>query len=291
MSHFTVMVYGENAEEKLRPFDEGIEMEEHENGFVDSDEKERFMECYLKDNPEEKDYSFEDLYRKHGSDWNNFAWKLDEATGKWMEYTTYNPDSKWDWYQLGGRWNGFFKKKLTTRLVDAMVGVPGLMTEEAPEGMADSLFKKDIDIEFMRKDKESYASNLYDEAQKLFEEHGKVFIPWDKIEIVDRDEKREFYNSQKLVKAFNDKRDTFGFFCDINDFLVSKEEYLADARNGALTTFAFITDDGEWVEKGSMGWWGMTSDEMTDKEWADKFNKYFDSMDENIRVSVYDCHI
>lgn len=26
--------------------------------------------------------------------------------------TTYNPDSKWDWWQLGGRWNGFLTQPL-----------------------------------------------------------------------------------------------------------------------------------------------------------------------------------
>jgi hypothetical protein len=291
MSHFTVMVYGENAEEKLAPFDENIETEEHEQGFVTSEDKERFMEYYLVNNPEDKDYSFEDLYRKHGGDWNSFAWKIDEATGKWMEYSTYNPDSKWDWYQLGGRWNGFFKKKLTTRLVDAMVGQPGLMTEEAPDGMADSLLKKDIDIEFMRKDKEDYASNVYDKAIEIFEKHGREYVSWKDVKIENYDERREFYNNQPLVKTFTNARDTFGFFCDIDDFKVSKEEYLKTTRNGALTTYAFITDDGEWVEKGTMGWWGMSSDEMTDNEWANKFNEYFDSMPDNIRVSVYDCHI
>jgi len=33
----------------------------------------------------------------------------DEKTGKYGYWE--NPNAKWDWYQLGGRWNGFFKMK------------------------------------------------------------------------------------------------------------------------------------------------------------------------------------
>jgi len=32
----------------------------------------------------------------------------DVCHGSGVEQCTYNPDSKWDWYQVGGRWDGFF---------------------------------------------------------------------------------------------------------------------------------------------------------------------------------------
>lgn len=55
--------------------------------------------------------------------------------------------------------------------------------------------------------------------------------------------------------------------------------------------FAIITTDGEWVEKGQMGWWGMTSDEMSDEDWNNKFREYVSSLKGNVRMTLVDCHI
>lgn len=49
-------------------------------------------------------------YRKFGEDWNGNSWRKDE-NGVWAVYSTYNPDSKWDWYCVGGRWNNAIKTK------------------------------------------------------------------------------------------------------------------------------------------------------------------------------------
>ena len=54
---------------------------------------------------------FDDLYAEHGEDWNGMMWRKNNATGKWEEYSTYNPDSKWDWYTVGGRWDKSIKTK------------------------------------------------------------------------------------------------------------------------------------------------------------------------------------
>ena len=35
----------------------------------------------------------------------------EECKGSGTYKSTYNPDSKWDWYSLGGRWNGVIKKQ------------------------------------------------------------------------------------------------------------------------------------------------------------------------------------
>ena len=54
--------------------------------------------------------SFEETYAKFGEDWNSNGWRKDE-NGVWAVYSTYNPDSKWDWYSTGGRWNNSIKTK------------------------------------------------------------------------------------------------------------------------------------------------------------------------------------
>ena len=53
---------------------------------------------------------FEEVYAEHGNDWNGNTWHKNEE-GVWCKYSTYNPDSKWDWYANGGRWDKAIKTK------------------------------------------------------------------------------------------------------------------------------------------------------------------------------------
>jgi hypothetical protein len=113
-------------------------------------------------------------------------------------YSTYNPRSKWDWYEVGGRWTGIIKTK----------------------------------------DGESVDDALIDE------------LDWDH----------------------------------------------EDMKNFA--TFAVITPDGAWHERGQMGWFGCSSETREEGEvWDSKFKERFiDPYIDPYGVSQYyvtivDCHI
>lgn len=64
-----------------------------------------------------------------------------------FQWSTYNPQSKWDWWVVGGRWTGIYKL-----LPDAtgIVGNTGTFGDAAPEGHADVARKGDIDVENCR---------------------------------------------------------------------------------------------------------------------------------------------
>ena len=55
--------------------------------------------------------------------------------------------------------------------------------------------------------------------------------------------------------------------------------------------YAFITPDGEWVERGEMGWFGVGSNEMDKDEWDVKFREYLKTLDKDIILTQVDCHI
>jgi alkanesulfonate monooxygenase SsuD/methylene tetrahydromethanopterin reductase-like flavin-dependent oxidoreductase (luciferase family) len=57
-----------------------------------------------------------------------------------------------------------------------------------------------------------------------------------------------------------------------------------------LTAFAIIKD-GEWYERGKMGWWGMISDEKHLGEWSQKVSELLKASDPDMLVSIVDCHI
>lgn len=70
---------------------------------------------------------------------------FDEKTQSYGYYS--NPNAKWDWYSLGGRWTGRLKLKKGAK---GLIGRSGLMTEPAPPGTADSATVKDIDPECLK---------------------------------------------------------------------------------------------------------------------------------------------
>ena len=55
--------------------------------------------------------------------------------------------------------------------------------------------------------------------------------------------------------------------------------------------YAFVTPDGEWVEHGEAGWFGMGSNEMDDDQWDARFREYLKTLDKDVILTVVDCHI
>jgi hypothetical protein len=50
--------------------------------------------------------------------------KCEECQGKGTLKSTYNPNSKWDWYSVGGRWSGFLPNKKNHATVKELLESP-----------------------------------------------------------------------------------------------------------------------------------------------------------------------
>lgn len=313
MSHFTVLVIGPNPEKQLEPYDESIEVDKYQRKLVSEEDKKSFLETYTTPSTD-RDYaemseedaeankllSFDELYEKYGEDWNGHEWEKNEA-GEWAEFSTYNPKSKWDWFQLGGRWTGFFKVK---EGADGEVGDFSLVSaRRAKEGWADQLLKRDIDFEGMRKVAEDEARERYNEVLAIFEGViPKVEHSWKSIidennplfNTLDIDEKRKFFHAQpallkvKEVQKNKENQEKLGWFFDVEEFQCTVEEYIQRARNSAISSFALVKD-GVWYEKGEMGWWAHVSNEKNN--WDEEFTKLLDEVSDDTMLSLYDCHI
>lgn len=110
MTHYTVMVIGENIEEILAPYDENLQVDPYINTLSDKvlAEFEHVYNEYKnrKENGKELSEIGEyTLTRPPIREW----WKRyhgEELDADGNALSTYNPDSKWDWYSVGGRWSG-----------------------------------------------------------------------------------------------------------------------------------------------------------------------------------------
>lgn len=282
-----------------------------------------------------------------------------------------NPHYKWDWYQLGGRWTGFFKLKSnkslgnnindftvrrlasefgTTTLVvktliallqdgdfnkkhdfnmknpvrggyqlekelqrlmaeeydDAAVGTPGLGAGVAKAGYVDQARLGDIDIEGMVREATEKALAKYDMVlEAMGGEIPKIEIPWSVIaddngpyKDMKWDKRRELYRAQDALKKFEiakhnsrskgESKDLT--WLNLEDFTVTREEYGLQAGNKALSTFA-VLKDGEWFEKGEMGWFGVSHNNKKQSEWNGMISELLKGLDPDTMISIYDCHI
>ena len=58
--------------------------------------------------------------------------------------STYNPQSKWDWWTLGGRWTGFYSPKPNAER-PTFTGSPGVFGGPAEDGKVDCIARGDVD--------------------------------------------------------------------------------------------------------------------------------------------------
>jgi len=299
MSHFTVLVVGEDAEAQLQPYHE-FECTGTRDQYVipvditaDVQEQIDDADGSLVEGLEY--YGLEDKIIDRESEafrenMNNFEYGYavvkDGKLIKAVKFT--NPNAHWDWYVLGGRWTGCFPLK---EGAGGIVGKPGLMTETSKEGYVDSAQKGDIDFDRARNESGEEARVSWKKAHALIADKA-IPVSWDVIRAAhpgNLDMAREVYNTQEAVVAFGSTRE-FGFFDKVEDFLVTEEEYVSAARARALVTFA-VVKGGKWYQKGDMGWWGLVSNEEDQRVWNAKFHEMIAALPDSTILSVYDCHI
>lgn len=206
-----------------------------------------------------------------------------------------NPNAKWDWYMVGGRWTGYFKLKENGI---GEMGEKSWASSPTENGYVDKLYKKDIDIIGMEKEAIEKAEKEWDyihEAIKSYEKPNKWKYYLDSInDDYPMDQARIDYKNQDAIKAFREvtnKNDSpVSPFTMINDFLLSKEDYVTIAKNSIITPFAFVKDS-TWYEKGKMGWWSIVQDEKEQTDWNTKFMKMFKELPDDTLITIVDCHI
>ena len=54
---------------------------------------------------------------------------------------------------------------------------------------------------------------------------------------------------------------------------------------------SFVTEDGDWHESASMGWWAMTTNDKDEDVWRKEFLDYLESVEDDVEISVIDFHI
>lgn len=280
MSHFAVIVFGDDVDGQLAPYSEHIRAEPYfrEDGdWALRLGREKLAEKGI------SDPSLERIAEAISSG----DEKYEVHDGKIGHISTYNQRSKWDWYLTGGRWTGYFPLRPGC---GGNLGEPGVFTEKAKPGYADIARLGDIDVERARNEAAREASEAFAKWKGIYERHGRP-ESWPSIRDsgINIDKARELYQAQPAIRAAQAARLTF-MDCPVELFGFDQLSYVVDAMDEALVPFAFVLD-GEWFERGKMGSFACVSGEQDGAVWGAFFHKTLRERDPDTLLTMVDCHI
>ncbi len=185
-----------------------------------------------------------------------------------------NPNYKWDWYEIGGRWENEFLLN------------DGSFTNSAKRGL--------IDFEQMLKYSKQYCAELWDKVQQITE--GKK---WDSLnEIIKRViltlpdmpgniklnntiviTKHEYLKQPIVNKIHDSNISNNGIYID--DYLLDKEVFINKHQYYKISPFASIID-GKWIEHDK---------DIPEVDWNKQIFDILTSLNDDVLITVIDCHI
>jgi len=320
MSHFTVLVIGEDVEGQLAGYDENMAVEPYRLP-IDLAEAKDMAQHYLGIDPTTITAITPALAARliaHMPAWNGGEGGYDSDGGLYY-LSHYNPDSKWDWYAVGGRWTGFFRLKpdgvgilgdsalhpleqmvsnLLTRVAPADVKILSSDTPAPQPGTADQAQKRSIDWEAMIAEKAASSLAIFRSYEDCFA--GKVIPPFKDFltRATDAHAARAAYWADPVIAAIRSRE------CERGESLTWTSDYrsfFADGKldifvtrqvSGRIATYAVVRD-GEWFAPGDMGWFGMSSesDHEQDTWHAQFFDRFIAPLHNDAWLTVVDCHI
>lgn len=229
-------------------------------------------------------------------------------------YDRTNPNKKWDWWQLGGRYSGLFAPSYdpdkdpanieTCWLCGGTGKRPDMVCENGCNGckgtgkmvkwptqwkaVGSQVRRADLPLEALRTISELKAVKAWQKWQKIVA--GRPVPDWDRLrDTLEIEKAHEAYNSNPVITELR-KAGYDSWNYDMANLLLTQEQVAAQARARAVSTYAMVRA-GKWYQRGEMGWFGMSSDEVDRGEWDAQFNKMLDELAPGDWLSVVDCHI
>lgn len=249
------------------------------------------------------EHEYKILTRGHApSEEHKYGWiTLNEAGEVAAVIDRTNPNAKWDWFVIGGRWTGFFPlkpgaKALTEHPPHKSYIEPTERREidEARRGAADSCLWGDVDIERKKTKARENARGAFERWMRHAKDKPEA-LAWswfvEKIEshAMSAETARVQYGEQPAIAAYRSDRESL-WECPVDTFGMGLEAYQEKCSRGTLAPFAFLID-GKWIERGEMGWWGAVADEKSEEDWGSTVERIFATFTPETVVTIVDCHI
>lgn len=201
---------------------------------------------------------------------------VDSVTGKRGYWR--NGQARWDWWVIGGRWSG----QLITK--------DGQHVDQARKG--------DLALDLMYADGRANATERLRLYQATVEEHGPI-PSRDWLQLSPASE--EFKAARTAFWAHPTVEATMGYgpaphphleFEDVEWIERTPEGWIEGQATSSVVCFAMLTHDGQWLEQGEMGWFGVSDTTVASKTgYLEVARAYLDSVDDDMIISLIDAHI
>ena len=188
-------------------------------------------------------------------------------------YKITNPNAKWDWYQIGGRYSYFIN--------------PLMFKDIEKYNESNIIFQKKDIVYGVTDKKRKSVRKCFEEVNKFVNELEKYGID---LKTANNDELHRHYNYVKSNNVFSEEvdeiLDSFLGFISIVKGTITEDEYIVSYSD--YTPFALL-HEGEWYEYGKLGWWATVSGE--NDNWDDDFLKIWETIPDDYWIVVVDYHI
>lgn len=164
MSHFIVIVAlptsDASLEDILAPFDENLEVAPYGTQTIEEITGDKLYQSWIAKNSH---LSQEEALKQWLGEETEF-----DALGRLL--STYNPKSKWDWYEIGGRWDGYLTLKdgSTVNLAE--------VADLVPEAIKSPFAYIDLDGSWHEKGRMGWFGMAQDEAEQ--EVWDSEYLKW-----------------------------------------------------------------------------------------------------------------
>jgi len=192
-----------------------------------------------------------------------------------------NPNARWDWWVVGGRWAGLLKLPKNSVSFDEMMRgkeheeLDYLRGEKSPFMEYDPYESQDYILADSARIKDIIIEPDADEVMKR-----KLF--WEiKIDGRTPENEREdeinkeymFYKKEYFIEKYK-----------------TKEKYIDLTTR--FQTHAVITKDGDWIEPGVTGWFGTDASNEDEEIYLNNYYKLvFENAEDDDYITIVDCHI
>lgn len=222
----------------------------------------------------------------------------DETTGAYGYM--HNPNAKWDYWRVGGRWRGqlLIKRGSTDWKLSEVPWEYGPEWHKGPvpgsETEVDVCRVASIDIERVEATARDKANEFWAQVDQLLSGHDFPVFEGPRetllaLGILDCADTGELPAVTYWKQKWDHDRDRYDFIAEKPSREKFDERVLAHLN--PIRPWAFVDEKG-WHSKGRMGWFGMGDDTPeSNQEHAQSFMNWLKSGDQNDWIVVTDCHI